>query len=83
MVCLVVLPSNSVSSTISCGAVNRCAASGRISYVDSVAPFLGDVRDCAKGSGRKHDFVVVDQRIFIYTAENVASRDVVSDLERS
>lgn len=47
---------------------------------DAVGSFFGDARDCTEGAGVEHDFVVVDEGVFVYGAEDVATGDMVSDL---
>jgi hypothetical protein len=38
------------------------------------------MRDSAHRSGIEHDLVCIDKRILVYVAEDVASRDMISEL---
>lgn len=49
-------------------------------YIDMVAALIRDARDGAECSRREHDLVIIDQRVLINLAENVASRYVISNL---
>lgn len=36
--------------------------------------------DCTQCAGRKHDLVVIDKRILVYTTEDIAARNMISNL---
>ena len=48
--------------------------------VDGIAAFLGDTRDRSHGSRIQHNFMIVDERIFVHKPKDVAAREVVTDL---
>jgi hypothetical protein len=50
-------------------------------HIDRITSFLGDVGDRTQCARREHDFVAIYKRVFINAAEDISSRDVVSDLE--
>lgn len=50
-------------------------------HIHSITAFLGNMSDCTQRPRRKHDFMIVDQRVLIDTAKDVTARYVVPDLE--
>ena len=53
----------------------------RQTHVDRITSFLGDVGDRTQRARREHDFVAIHKRVFINTAKDISSRDMVSDIE--
>lgn len=52
----------------------------RLAHLDAVGALLGDVGDGAHSARVHHDLVVVDERVLVDLAKDVAARDVVADL---
>lgn len=50
-------------------------------HIYSITPFFSNTSDCSKCSWGKHNPVVVDQRVLIDTTKDIASRNVIADLE--
>ena len=51
-----------------------------MAYIYCIASFLSDVGDSPKCTRRKHNLVVVDQRVLIHSTEDIATSYVVTDL---
>lgn len=47
---------------------------------NGVGSFFSDARDCAERARIQHNFVLVDEGVFVDRAENVATGDVVPNL---
>jgi hypothetical protein len=60
---------------------SRCSVMKRLADLDRVRALFGDSGYRTHRSRRKHNLVVVDQRVFIDATEDVSSGNVVSDLE--
>lgn len=82
MVCSCFLPWNSVSNTTSLQSALSKLAYG-FTHVDRVGSLLGDSSDGTHSSRRKHNLVVVDERVFVDTTEDITTGNVVSDSELS
>ncbi len=50
------------------------------SYIYRVRPFLRDRSYCSKSPRREHDFVIIDQRVFVYAPENITTSNMVTNL---
>jgi len=84
MVCLVVFPSNSVSRITSWKKTlqNQLHHSQRSTDIDVVTALLRDVCDGAQCARGKHDFVIIDQRVFVNASIDITSGNVVSNLAK-
>lgn len=53
---------------------------GKCAYIDMIAALLREARDSAECSRREHDLVVIDERVLVNLAKDVASGYMVSNL---